>query len=1624
MNAKHTKHISLIFVFILSLLWQSLVSADDEDENEADLQTNLSNSYDLQELGGMTGRLSPHGNDLMGDLIDKNTGGIVFEHTDVSIPGNSSLEVALRRKLKQGATYDTPYQHGFGDWLIDLPIAYTSYAPNPGTPKSPQFDNGCLTNHGPMRRSTNAAGGVFVLADQHVSGVTLNVPGKGLSGYLSDPAMPQDPKSNWVSAPNSTDYAGRCATVVIASDGTKYKFGRHVFRTASSLTFPYTIFPSYDYDIPTLHQTSVRRRYAVYLVTEVIDVNGNWVRYDYTNDSRAELTRIYSNDQREIRVAYNHAIPNPLTRNSRQISRITSNNRSWNYTYSNHSASSTSFGSLYKVTLPDGRYWRLGTPSNGMREMSFEVQVDYECLPRDFTFSMKHPDGAIGTFRLLETRHIKNAIDTGSTDDAWDHWMQATDIPHVADNSKCNDRSNPQKPPFYRNADWPIYRTMSLASKTISGSGLPTAKWSYQYRNYSGGALDNNWTKITGPDGTQQKFTHTAIGLDHGLLKRIDVTPTRGAGEVITYDYNLTAPVNSTCVAGGAYGDSTGMCHTFKKRPVTKHVQWRDGNSYITETTYNQNGAKRFIDYGYPNKVRRFSSVPGSTNARETVTSYSHKLSINVLGLKKRVTQNGRELAGFNYDSLGRLVNESRYGKAYARYTYHNSNPYRGALASEFDAMGREVYRTDYKRGIPERTRRPDNLWLSVSVDNNGWLMSSTDAMSNTTSYSRDNMGRLKLINPPGPWNNTSVNYNFSNGGVVQTITRGQSRETITYDKMYRPVLERTQALDTGWSSYINTKYHPAGQVKFTSQPSFSRTEGKGTDYTYDGLGRLTQSRENVAPFATERHRYLNNNSHEFTDAEGHKTITLRDGYAGAGEGSTIGIKQPLGVNTTLHRNIWGQLTRLQQAGNVNGFNMNQSQYYYYDSMQRLCRYRTPEGGDTLSQYDASGFLTMYAKGMSYGTTCSVPSGASKVTLIRDSLARVTKTDFADVNTPDIVKTYDPNSNVLTNKRAGVDWVYSYDELNHLKSEKLSVDGKNFNLSYRYDKNENLIQRNFPSNRIVTYNYDGLGREKSALSSGVYYANNISYHSSGAVSSMTYGNGQVFTQILNKRLLPQRLIAQKSGTKAMDVTYAYDGRGDITRMTDATDSNNYRLYAYDGLGRLTIANGPWGAGSFTYDALGNLRYKELGSRRVTVNYNSANRAIQSTDTAGSTRKINYDKRGNVTRLGQLVFNYDYSDQPTSLSGSTSGSYLYDGNMKRVKAVANGKTIYNVYDSSGTLVHVSKGSGKTILIPYKKYQIPVVTKGDATDYIKVAGMTIARVTKDSTSYLHSNHLGSPVAGTNVSGLIDWKEQYTPYGEKRIANAANNDHGSFTGHIDDSATGLTYMQARYYDPVIGRFLSNDPVTFLDIQNPIYFNRYSYSGNDPVNNTDPTGEACVPCATGLIGGIVGGISGGVTQVVSDVAFGDGFSLENTVGAVAGGAVSGAIIGATGNVAAGITAGAATQSATTQKLTTGKIDGTKLVAETAVGATLGKVPGLKVPGITSGTGSFTSVIKGQTTKIAKGSQKNISAKTLGKGIAAGVVGGVPSTAAGIITNKSGLVNVIDQGFENIKSEICGSDC
>lgn len=124
----------------------------------------------------------------------------------------------------------------------------------------------------------------------------------------------------------------------------------------------------------------------------------------------------------------------------------------------------------------------------------------------------------------------------------------------------------------------------------------------------------------------------------------------------------------------------------------------------------------------------------------------------------------------------------------------------------------------------------------------------------------------------------------------------------------------------------------------------------------------------------------------------------------------------------------------------------------------------------------------------------------------------------------------------------------------------------------------------------------------------------------------------------------------------------------------------------------------------------------------------------------------------------------------------------------------------------------------------------------------AGSSVAG---ELVTYYHADMAGSPVAATDARGYLMWRAGYEPYGE-RMQNTADylasaDNRRWFTSHVEDVETGTVYMQARHYDPAIGRFLSTDAVGFKP-SDPQTFGRYVYAANNPYRYNDPDGREIV--------------------------------------------------------------------------------------------------------------------------------------------------------------------------------------
>lgn len=292
-------------------------------------------------------------------------------------------------------------------------------------------------------------------------------------------------------------------------------------------------------------------------------------------------------------------------------------------------------------------------------------------------------------------------------------------------------------------------------------------------------------------------------------------------------------------------------------------------------------------------------------------------------------------------------------------------------------------------------------------------------------------------------------------------------------------------------------------------------------------------------------------------------------------------------------------------------------------------------------------------------------------------------------------------------------------------------------------------------------------------------------------------------------------------------SYVYDAGGNLTSVVDDAYPLANRSYGYDGMDRLVTANAGngWGTGSLGYDANGNVSRQSYGSWFINYAYDATQRLIGVS--GNKNYALSYDGWGNVTSRGDGI------------------QYQYDnaGNLKTVNPGAASQIAYG-YDGAGVRT-TSNSSGQNRLeftgrdgLLY--YEIDLASN-TVTDHLYLAGHKLVDLQGSSVTYYHNDIVGSPIAATDASGAILWHASYQPFGDKAFNAGAVTpiqNRQWFTGKPTEEATGLQYFGARWYDPVLGRFMAMDPVDFQEA-NAQSFNRYAYGNNNPFRFVDPDGK-----------------------------------------------------------------------------------------------------------------------------------------------------------------------------------------
>ncbi len=326
------------------------------------------------------------------------------------------------------------------------------------------------------------------------------------------------------------------------------------------------------------------------------------------------------------------------------------------------------------------------------------------------------------------------------------------------------------------------------------------------------------------------------------------------------------------------------------------------------------------------------------------------------------------------------------------------------------------------------------------------------------------------------------------------------------------------------------------------------------------------------------------------------------------------------------------------------------------------------------------------------------------------------------------------------------------------------------------------------------------------------------YHPQGLVDTRSYNNGVQFQQTVDPSGMPRpgslRTVGVDNSQDWLSGTYSYDGAGNV-------ESIGSQVFHYDAVSRLKRAEMVAGVTQdYQYDRFGNL--VNLGGLGLPVD-EATNRLTGYT----------YDAAGNVLSGGGRSFTYDALNMPSSSTfGGETTHYVYGPGDERAAAI----------DSAGQERWTMRDPQQRVIREYQR--APFGPWVPERDYIYADGLLAAMGTAAGTQpTLHrryfGDHLGSPRLIIDGDGAKVSGHTYLPFGGE-IPDAGNpvpdDERLKFTGHERDAAD-LDYLHARYYGPLVGRFLSTDPVQG-DANRPQSWNRYSYVDNNPLGFVDPDG------------------------------------------------------------------------------------------------------------------------------------------------------------------------------------------
>ena len=766
------------------------------------------------------------------------------------------------------------------------------------------------------------------------------------------------------------------------------------------------------------------------------------------------------------------------------------------------------------------------------------------------------------------------------------------------------------------------------------------------------------------------------------------------------------------------------------------------------------------------------------------------------------------------YDSGGRVYRQSVPYDVATGSNYHQRSTSAAYTQTTYDVLGRttNIMATDSSHTV--------YAYDDGYISNVPYLYTTeTNPRGYSTTTKSDVWGRAVLVTPPtGP----TVSYTYDAADRLLTTVRGGATTTLTYDFGSR----KTQMVDPDMGTWTYT-YDAFGNLK-------TQTDARACVITlgYDALNRLTGKSYSGACSGTA----VTNTYDVGTNGKGHRT------GMGDGSGSTSWTYDSRGRMTQETKVVTGSGTFVTQWGYNSADLMTWLKYpadnnsgegetvnYTYQPQMLI---NSVIGTNTYvysTDYDAAGRVDMRRFGTNglvnllqadyvyYPWTTQ--NGQGRVQQILSGLD--TDTDSLQ----DLRYTYDDNGDVLTiqDYKAGSPQAqtFTYDALDRLASgQAAGGSGGTYSLqNYTY----NSTTGNLASQAGASYTYN---TTTPSPAHGVRRANGTG-GSSKTITIRAYstpcndGVGATMELWVNgSKAATWANVASSWTNYSQSVTLSGKDVIDVVFTNDCGGGGYDRNLFVD----YVIVDGT------TIQAEGGAAIIDIGSGTAAFDGQNVVMGGQGIYWSGALRLVKgdggfiggYDANGNLTSRvvngAATLLSYDAENHLVSVSGAATASFVYDGDGNRIKGtVAGNATTYlgNYFEWTGSTSTMKK-------------------------YYYAGSTRVAMRTGSSTlNYLLGDHLGSTSITTNSSGAYFAEIRYMPWGTARYISGTTPTTFQFTGQRLDNLLGLYFYNARWYDPLLGRFIQADTITPGGVQG---LDRYVYVGNNPVRYTDPTGhDAC---------------------------------------------------------------------------------------------------------------------------------------------------------------------------------------